>query len=59
MGMPEGYPATTEVIVQLTEVDGQTKMVMTHVGMPAGSGAGGGWSQAFDKLDVYVSNSAS
>lgn len=50
MGMPEGYPATTEVTVVLEELGGRTKMVMTHAGMPADSGAGGGWNQAFDKL---------
>ncbi len=50
MGMPEGYPAVTEVIVVLEDLGGQTKMVMTHAGIPANSGAGGGWSQAFDKM---------
>jgi uncharacterized protein YndB with AHSA1/START domain len=50
MGMPEGYPATTEVIVLLEDLDGRTKMVMSHVGVPANSGADGGWNQAFDKL---------
>ena len=54
MGMPEGYPATTEVIVVLEAVDGGTKMTMTHVGVPAESGAGGGWSQAFDKLAELI-----
>ena len=50
MGMPEGYPTKTEVTVLLEDVDGRTKMVMTHAGVPADSGAGGGWNQAFDKL---------
>ena len=50
MGMPEGHPATTEVTVLLEDLGGRTKMVMTHAGMPADSGAGGGWNQAFDKL---------
>lgn len=50
MGMPEGMPMTTTVTVLLAEVGGQTKMVMTHAGMPADSGADGGWNQAFDKL---------
>jgi len=54
MGMPEGYPATTEVIVVLKDLDGRTKMTMTHAGVPASSGAGGGWEQAFDKLAEYV-----
>ena len=54
MGMPEGYPATTEVTVSLEELDGRTRMVMTHAGVPAESGAGGGWEQAFDKLTDYI-----
>ncbi|HRJ40814.1 MAG: SRPBCC domain-containing protein [Caldilineaceae bacterium] len=54
MGMPPGYPETTEVTVQLEEVGGRTKMVMTHAGIPAGSGADGGWNQAFDKLAEQI-----
>jgi uncharacterized protein YndB with AHSA1/START domain len=54
MGMPEGYPATTEVTVLLEELGGRTKMVMTHAGVPADSGAGGGWTQAFDKLAEHI-----
>ena len=54
MGMPEGYPVTTRVIVQLSDLGGRTKMVMTHEGMPAESGAGGGWEQAFTKLVEYI-----
>ena len=54
MGMPEGYPALTEVRVVLEDLGGHTKMVMTHAGMPADSGAGGGWEQAFDKLADYL-----
>jgi uncharacterized protein YndB with AHSA1/START domain len=54
MGMPEGYPATTEVTVLLEDLGGRTKMVMTHAGVPADSGAGGGWTQAFDKLANYI-----
>lgn len=50
MGMPAGYPATTEVTVLLEDLGGRTKMVLTHAGVPADSGAGGGWNQAFDKL---------
>ncbi|NCF65951.1 MAG: SRPBCC domain-containing protein [Chloroflexi bacterium] len=54
MGMPEGYPATTEVTVLLEDLGGRTKMVMTHSGVPADSGAGGGWNQAFDKLADHI-----
>ena len=54
MGMPDGYPATTEVTVLLEDLGGRTKMVMTHAGVPADSGAGGGWKQAFDKLTDHI-----
>ncbi len=54
MGMPDGYPVTTTVTVLLEDVDGRTKMVMTHAGVPADSGAGDGWSQAFDKLADHI-----
>ncbi|UCC50519.1 MAG: SRPBCC domain-containing protein, partial [Anaerolineaceae bacterium] len=54
MGMPDGYPATTEVTVHLEGLGGRTRMVLTHAGVPADSGAGGGWEQAFDKLAEYV-----
>jgi uncharacterized protein YndB with AHSA1/START domain len=54
MGMPDGYPVTTEVTVLLEDLGGRTKMVMTHAGMPADSGAGGGWEQAFDKLADHI-----
>ena len=54
MGMPEGTPATTEVTVQLEELGGRTKMVMTHAGVPADSPGAGGWAQAFEKLAEHV-----
>lgn len=54
LGMPEGYPATTEVTVLLEDLGGRTKMVMTHVGVPADSGAGGGWEQAFAKMADHI-----
>ena len=54
IGMPDGYPQTTEVTVQLEDLGGRTKMVMTHAGVPADSGAGGGWEQAFAKMASYI-----
>ena len=54
MGMPEGHPATTEVIVELEGVGGRTRMVMTHVGISADSPGAAGWAVAFDKLAAYV-----
>lgn len=54
MGMPEGHPETTEVIVELEDLGGTTKMTMTHVGVPADSPGAGGWGMAFDKLSTYA-----
>ena len=56
MGMPEGHPDITEVIVEREDPGGSTKMVMTHVGVPADSPGAGGWSMAFDKLDAHVNS---
>ena len=50
MGMPDTFPDITEVIVELSEVDGKTQMVMVHVGVAEGTAGAGGWSQAFDKM---------
>jgi uncharacterized protein YndB with AHSA1/START domain len=50
LGMPEGHPTTTEVLVELDDLGGRTKMVMTHIGIPEGSPGAAGWAMAFDKL---------
>ncbi|MXQ07654.1 SRPBCC domain-containing protein [Alphaproteobacteria bacterium GH1-50] len=50
MGMPEGAPDVTEVIVDLAEDSRGTKMTMVHRGVPAGTAGEGGWKQAFEKL---------
>ena len=52
--MPEGHPTTTEIIVELEDLGGRTKMVMTHVGIPEGSPGAAGWNMAFEKLVAYV-----
>ncbi len=51
-GTPEAV--TTDVTVELDELDGNTKTVMTHAGVPAGSPGDAGWRMAFDKLVDYV-----
>jgi len=56
MGMPEGHPETTEVIVELEDLGGRTKMVMTHVGIPADSPGESGWIMALDKLATYAAS---
>ncbi|WP_375254460.1 SRPBCC domain-containing protein [Yoonia sp.] len=50
MGMPEGTPEVTEVVVELTEEGGKTVMTLTHIGVPAGTPGEGGWMQAVDKM---------
>lgn len=54
MGMPEGTPTTTDVIVELSSVDAGTKMVMTHVGVAPESPGAMGWNMAIDKLGAYI-----
>jgi uncharacterized protein YndB with AHSA1/START domain len=54
MGMPDGHPTTTEVAVELENIDGRTKMVMTHSGIPADSPGATGWTMAFNKLVAYI-----
>ncbi len=54
MGMPEGTPDITEVIVDLEDLGGRTRMVLVHKGVPEGSPGEGGWRQAFDKLDARL-----
>jgi uncharacterized protein YndB with AHSA1/START domain len=54
MGMPEGHPDVTEVIVELSESNGKTRMTMTHIGVPEGSAGAGGWNQAFNKLAAML-----
>lgn len=53
-GTADGHPDATEVRVELTAVGGGTKMVMTHVGIPAGSPGATGWAMALDKLAAHV-----
>jgi uncharacterized protein YndB with AHSA1/START domain len=52
MGMPEGTPDMTEVVVDLSESNGTTHMTMIHVGVRSGTAGEGGWNQAFDKLSM-------
>ena len=54
IGMPDGHPTTTKVHVQLQDIGGGTKMVLTHVGIPAGSPGAAGWTMALDKLSACL-----
>jgi len=44
----------TEVRVELDEVDGRTRMVLTHVGVAGDSPGAAGWAMALDKLAAYA-----
>lgn len=54
LGMPQGHPTTTEVRVELEPVSDGTKMVLTHVGVPAGSPGAAGWAMALEKLAAHL-----
>jgi uncharacterized protein YndB with AHSA1/START domain len=54
LGMPAGHPTTTEILVELDELGGRTRMTLTHVGVPEGSPGAAGWRMAFDKLAAHV-----
>jgi uncharacterized protein YndB with AHSA1/START domain len=55
IGAPGAHPKT-EVRVELEDIDGRTRMIMTHVGVPSDSPGATGWAMAFDKLDAYVAS---
>lgn len=51
----DAYPVTTEVTVLLEDLDGRTRMTLTHAGLPADEkGANEGWKQGFAKMADYV-----
>jgi uncharacterized protein YndB with AHSA1/START domain len=53
-GIPAGDGPDTEVRVELTPMEGGTRMVMTHTGIPADSPGATGWHLAFDKLATVL-----
>jgi uncharacterized protein YndB with AHSA1/START domain len=50
---PGGHDVT-EVRVEVSALEGRTRMVLTHVGIPAGSPGAAGWNVAFDKLAAVL-----
>ena len=54
VSMPDGHPTITEVRVQLEDLGGRTRLVLTHVGIPEGSPGAAGWTMAFEKLATYT-----
>ena len=54
-GMSDDQPTTTEVTVQLEDIGGQTKMVMTHANVDTEQeGAVAGWTQSLNKLEAHI-----
>ena len=58
MGMSDGHPTTTEVRVELKQLDATTKMVMRHTGIPSDSPGAAAWTMALDKLAARVAVSS-
>jgi uncharacterized protein YndB with AHSA1/START domain len=54
MGMPPGAHMETSIVVDLEDLGEQTKMIMTHIGIPADSPGAQGWSMAIDKLETRI-----
>jgi uncharacterized protein YndB with AHSA1/START domain len=50
----EGHPASTEVHIELQDLGGRTKMVLTHAGIPGDSAGAAGWRMALDKLAALL-----
>jgi uncharacterized protein YndB with AHSA1/START domain len=50
----QGHPGTTQVTVQLEDLGGRTKLVLTHAGVPANSPGATGWEQAFTKMADHI-----
>ena len=56
MGMPPGAHMETSIVVELVDLGDRTKMVMTHIGVPADSPGGQGWAMAIAKLEARVAD---
>lgn len=54
IGIADGHPLTTEVRVELEDVAGRTRMVLTHAGIAGDSPGAAGWAMALDKLAAHV-----
>lgn len=54
LGMPDDHPTTTEVTIELEDLDGRTRMLLTHRGIPAASPGATGWHQALAKLEALI-----
>jgi hypothetical protein len=43
--------------VELEDLGGRTKMVLTHVGIPSDSPGAASWTMALDKLAAHITSS--
>lgn len=54
LGMAPDHPTVTEVVVELDDLGGRTRMTLTHRGIPADSPGATGWTMALDKLATLI-----
>ena len=57
LAMPAGHPTTTEVRVELDDLGGRTRMVLTHTGISPDSPGAVGWAMALAKLEARLAAS--
>ena len=56
MGLPDGSPIQTSVVVDLKDLGARTEMTLTHIGVPADSPGSQGWAMAIDKMEARVAD---
>lgn len=54
LGMPDGHPATTQVTIELQALDGETRLTVTHAGVPQDSPGAAGWEMSLDTLARHL-----
>ena len=56
LGMPDGHPEVTKIVIELEDRGGNTYLRMTHIGVPQDSQGAAGWQQAIDKMVVLLNS---
>jgi hypothetical protein len=56
--MPDGMELITRIVVELDDQSDRTKMVVTHVGVPADSPGAQGWHAALDTFAARLATTA-
>jgi uncharacterized protein YndB with AHSA1/START domain len=54
LGMPSDHPAATEITVELENLEGRTRMLLTHRGIAPGSPGATGWILALSKFEALI-----